>query len=342
MESWSFWMVLAWLLRALTLPACAAPRELASSGPKTPSVESSTGMATYQAAKDPMNPLVVEWPATAKTSLEAASQRGMVVVSYLGCTLKVLERCDAGGSYGFKLLTPNELSLSPSCNGSPARRFSLAPIALARCALSCSSPALHPLRGPAVAVRREPGLDGRIAEFPRTGRVSLVDFWSTYCDSCKRVLPSLETLWNTHRDEGLDIIGESTDDNPGLVAQQLQALGITYPNLLDTSGQVRGQYRVGPVPHSVVIDRQGACASPSPEAGATTCGACSKACARPCGRTERNPRAGANVPNAGVPRDTSAGACESKTTPDTRQHGPPEGSYSASRDRRRRRDRQGL
>jgi len=65
-------------------------------------------MATCQAAKDPMNPLVVEWPATAKTSLEAASQRGIVVVSYLGCTMKVLEGCDAGGSYGFKQLTPNK------------------------------------------------------------------------------------------------------------------------------------------------------------------------------------------------------------------------------------------
>lgn len=68
-------------------------------------------MATCQAAKDPMNPLVVEWAATAKTALEAAAQRGIVVVSYAGCTMKVLDGCSAGGSYGFKQLTPNKDSI---------------------------------------------------------------------------------------------------------------------------------------------------------------------------------------------------------------------------------------
>ncbi len=128
---------------------------------------------------------------------------------------------------------------------------------LALCAASCSSSSLPAPQGPPVAVRREPGLDGRIAEFPRAGRVTLVDFWSTSCDPCKRMMPSFESLWQEHRNDGLDIVGVATDDNPGLVAEQLKSLGITYPNLLDTTGQVRGQYRVGPVPHSVVIDKQG-------------------------------------------------------------------------------------
>ncbi len=46
-----------------------------------------------------MKPLIVEWPATAKAALTSTSQRGIVVVSYQGCTMKVLEQCDAGGGY---------------------------------------------------------------------------------------------------------------------------------------------------------------------------------------------------------------------------------------------------
>lgn len=61
--------------------------------------------ATCKVAKDPLNPLIVEWPATAVTNLSAASQRGVVVVSYAGCVLKVLNRCEAKGEYGFTGVT---------------------------------------------------------------------------------------------------------------------------------------------------------------------------------------------------------------------------------------------
>jgi hypothetical protein len=57
-------------------------------------------------AKDPLNPLIVEWPGTSKVALDSASKSGVVVVSYVGCVLKVLTSCQAGGGYDFKAVTP--------------------------------------------------------------------------------------------------------------------------------------------------------------------------------------------------------------------------------------------
>ena len=68
--------------------------------------------ATCKVAKDPLNPLIVEWPGTSKVALDTASQRGVVVVSYAGCVLKVLPNCVAAGSYDFKGVTPVHDSLS--------------------------------------------------------------------------------------------------------------------------------------------------------------------------------------------------------------------------------------
>ena len=68
---------------------------------KTPSAATDQ-QATCRAAKDPNNPLIVEWPGTSRTALSAASQRGLVVVSYSGCVMKVLQGCDAGGRYQMK------------------------------------------------------------------------------------------------------------------------------------------------------------------------------------------------------------------------------------------------
>jgi thiol-disulfide isomerase/thioredoxin len=100
-------------------------------------------------------------------------------------------------------------------------------------------------------------LDGRIAEFPRLGRVTLIDFWATSCVPCQAMMPMFEKLWLEKRAQGLDLVGVASDDNPGLVAEHVKALGISYPNVVDANASVRGDFHVGPVPHSVVIDRQG-------------------------------------------------------------------------------------
>ena len=90
---------LAWL------PACGGAADQAIA--KAPSVEGvDEGQATCKVAKDPLNPLIVEWPGTSKVSLDSASQRGVVVVSYVGCVLKVLTSCQAGGAYDLKPVTP--------------------------------------------------------------------------------------------------------------------------------------------------------------------------------------------------------------------------------------------
>jgi hypothetical protein len=68
-------------------------------------------VSTCKAAKDPLRPLVVEWPGTAKADLEAASLADVVVVSYGGCTLKVLTNCAAGvgeQAYQLRNLTPTK------------------------------------------------------------------------------------------------------------------------------------------------------------------------------------------------------------------------------------------
>ena len=92
---------------------------------------------------------------------------------------------------------------------------------------ACASNGLLSASGPALHARREPALEGGLVEFPKPGRVTLVDFWSTSCEPCKAMMPSL------------------------------QALEVSYPQVVDADGKLRGSFRVGPVPHSLVIDRQG-------------------------------------------------------------------------------------
>jgi hypothetical protein len=62
--------------------------------------DSICGGATHTA-----EPLVVEWPSEARAKLESLARKGVVVVSYRGCELKVLSHCKAPGSYSFSPIT---------------------------------------------------------------------------------------------------------------------------------------------------------------------------------------------------------------------------------------------
>jgi len=95
---------LALLLLALfALTGCPGTQLIAD----TPTVEQADDQqATCKVARDPLNPLVVEWPGTAKVDLETASRRGLVAVSYSGCTMKILSSCEIKGDYDFEETTP--------------------------------------------------------------------------------------------------------------------------------------------------------------------------------------------------------------------------------------------
>ncbi|MBI4699853.1 MAG: hypothetical protein HY744_01580 [Deltaproteobacteria bacterium] len=90
---------------ALALCACGGGSPI---HPETPTMEGSGDdqITTCKIAQDPLNPLIVEWPGTSKVDLEMASKRGVVVVSYAGCVLKILPGCRAQGSYEYTAVTP--------------------------------------------------------------------------------------------------------------------------------------------------------------------------------------------------------------------------------------------
>jgi thiol-disulfide isomerase/thioredoxin len=112
-------------------------------------------------------------------------------------------------------------------------------------------------------------LDGRAADFAALrGRVTLVNFWATWCAACRTELPMLERLHVTMADQGVRVAAISVDQGGrNTVAPFLRALNIRrLPVYLDPEGLVahadRENRRNAPfalygMPISYVIDRAG-------------------------------------------------------------------------------------
>lgn len=105
-----------------------------------------------------------------------------------------------------------------------------------------------------------PLLEGGKSSSIAPGRVTVVDFWATWCQPCRASMPRVQRLWQEYQSRGLDIYSVDTDDeSPDRSAQVREFLmqnGLTFPVVLD-DGRASDAFRVGSIPTMVLVDKQG-------------------------------------------------------------------------------------
>lgn len=86
--------------------------------------------------------------------------------------------------------------------------------------------------------------------------LTVIDFWATWCQPCIRSMPRLVELSETYKDQGVSFIGISVDSprNLSKVKPFARSMGIQYPVLLDSSGELMGDLNVTAVPTLFIIN----------------------------------------------------------------------------------------
>ncbi len=98
-------------------------------------------------------------------------------------------------------------------------------------------------------------LDGRtITSEDLRGKVTLVNFWATWCGPCRAEIPDLIRLQERYPDD-LQIIGVSEDEGPtGIVERFAAQFGINYPIVMTTPELDRAFPGVMALPTSFIVD----------------------------------------------------------------------------------------
>lgn len=90
------------------------------------------------------------------------------------------------------------------------------------------------------------------------GSVVVLNFWASWCESCKPEAKDLEDAYQYYRSRG-DVIFlgvDYVDTEPEALAY-LEEFGITYPNGPDLRTEISQAYRVGGVPETFIINQEG-------------------------------------------------------------------------------------
>src|SRR3982750_4305264 len=95
-----------------------------------------------------------------------------------------------------------------------------------------------------------PLLGGGKASIPQ-GKVTVVDFWATWCAPCRTSMPRLQSLWTEYRPKGLELYSVDTDDpapdRDAQVREFLSSNGLNFPVALD-DGSASEAFRVANLP----------------------------------------------------------------------------------------------
>jgi peroxiredoxin len=86
----------------------------------------------------------------------------------------------------------------------------------------------------------------------------LLNFWASWCPPCRDETPDLQAFYEKHAKSVLVVLGVNQQEQSDAARSFLTEFGVTYPVVLDSSGEVSEAYGVGRgMPISFLINPSG-------------------------------------------------------------------------------------
>lgn len=92
------------------------------------------------------------------------------------------------------------------------------------------------------------------------GKVTLINFWGSWCAPCRVETPELESTYEATKDSGVAFLGVNVKDSEQLASAFLDEKSVTYPNIYDPDGRIVLRFRDYPpsaIPSTIVLDATG-------------------------------------------------------------------------------------
>ena len=88
-------------------------------------------------------------------------------------------------------------------------------------------------------------------------RVTLVNFWASWCPPCVEEIPSLNRLKQIMQDEPFQLISINYAESPQHIREFMDKVAVDFPVLVDPDGKLSGQWKVVAFPSTFVIGPDG-------------------------------------------------------------------------------------
>lgn len=90
-------------------------------------------------------------------------------------------------------------------------------------------------------------------------KLTLFDFWATWCKPCRKAIPELNKIYDTYKEQGVEIVGVNCDGprSTAKVSPMARSLNIQYPVLLDIDSDLMNELNLANFPTLIAVNSKG-------------------------------------------------------------------------------------
>lgn len=113
---------------------------------------------------------------------------------------------------------------------------------------------------PEVSLSDVNGKNVNVADLGKTGKITVLDFWATWCVPCKKELNNINDVYDDWKKKyNVNVVAVSIDDSRSSTKVKPYAEGQrwSYDILLDVNSDLKRALNIQSVPFTVVIDQTG-------------------------------------------------------------------------------------
>jgi|Deesub1362A_J573_1020465.scaffolds.fasta_scaffold00230_42 peroxiredoxin len=89
------------------------------------------------------------------------------------------------------------------------------------------------------------------------GKVVFINFWATWCTTCKAEMPYKERLYKKMQGRPFQMLGILFRDNPHNLVQYFKEHKVSPPTLISPDNKVARLYGITGVPETFIVDKNG-------------------------------------------------------------------------------------
>lgn len=97
-------------------------------------------------------------------------------------------------------------------------------------------------------------LQGEVSAFK--GKVTVVEFWASWCQPCKAMTPILNEIFDKKSSQGVRVVGV-TSEHPNLAQKGITSFGMKFSVVSDKDDKTEPAYGPPALPTTYVIDKKG-------------------------------------------------------------------------------------
>ena len=110
-------------------------------------------------------------------------------------------------------------------------------------------------RAPAFAVETLDRVTIKLSDL--RGRITLLNFWGTWCGPCRREMPEFQKAYEEWKARGFEILAIAYNDTEAAMEDFRADFGLSFPLALDESGEINDDYGIQTRPSSYLLDKDG-------------------------------------------------------------------------------------